>query len=90
MNKRMLISEISRETGVNRDEAGLVVETVLKQIGHVIARGEEVRLVGFGAFSLGRRKASSGRNPRTGEPINVASVPQAKFRAGRNLKERVS
>jgi DNA-binding protein HU-beta len=90
VNKRELIGEISRETGVNREDAGIVVETMLRQIGDVIARGEEVRLVGFGAFSIGRRKASSGRNPRTGEPISVASVTQPKFRPGSNLKERVS
>jgi len=90
MNKQGLISEISGTTGFNREETGRVIETILRTIGQKLGKGEEVHLVGFGTFSVGTRKPSSGRNPRTGEPISIASVTQPKFRAGKTLKQLVS
>ncbi|QJU59351.1 HU family DNA-binding protein [Sphingomonas sp. AP4-R1] len=90
MNKHQLIAEISSGTGINRQETAEIVETFLGKIAETIAKGEEVRLVGFGAFSISHRKPSAGRDPRTGAPISIGSVARAKFRPGKVLKELVS
>jgi DNA-binding protein HU-beta len=90
MNKQELIVAVSEETGMNRGDTGRVVEALLSKIGKTLEDGREVRLVGFGTFSVTRRKPSTGRNPRTGEPMNIGSTSQPKFRAGKVLKERVN
>jgi DNA-binding protein HU-beta len=90
MNKQELIVAVSEETGMNRGDTGRVVEALLSKIGKTLEDGREVRLVGFGTFSVTRRKPSTGRNPRTGEPMNIGSTSQPKFRAGKVLKELVN
>ena len=90
MNKQELIVAVSEETGLNRGDTGRVVEALLSKIGKTLEDGREVRLVGFGTFSVTRRKPSTGRNPRTGEPMNIGSTSQPKFRAGKVLKELVN
>ena len=55
-----------------------------------LKRGDEVRLVGFGTFSCSKRKASTGRNPRTGEPMQIKESTQPKFKAGKVLKDSVA
>ena len=90
MNKQELISAVSEQTGFNRNDTGRVVEAMLSKIGEILVRGDEVRLVGFGTFSVTKRKPSTGRNPRTGEPMDIASTAQPKFRAGKTLKELVN
>ena len=90
MNKQELIAIVAESTGLARADAGRAVEAVLDTIGAVLKKGGEVRLVGFGSFSVGKRKASVGRNPRTGEPMSLASSSQPKFRAGKVLKDLVS
>ncbi len=56
----------------------------------VLSKGGEVRLVGFGTFSVAHRKATTGRNPRTGEAIQIAASKQPKFKAGKGLKDAVN
>jgi DNA-binding protein HU-beta len=90
MNKQELIVAVAEETGFNRGDTGRVVEAMLHKIGETLENGSEVRLVGFGTFSVTRRKPSTGRNPRTGEAITIGSTSQAKFRAGKVLKELVN
>ncbi|QJU58986.1 HU family DNA-binding protein [Sphingomonas sp. AP4-R1] len=90
MNKQELIVAVSEETGFNRGDTGRVVEAMLSKIGQTLVGGSEVRLVGFGTFSVTHRKPSTGRNPRTGEPMDIASTSQPKFRAGKVLKELVN
>ena len=68
MNKQDLIVQVADATGLGRAEASRAVESVFDVISNALKRGDEVRLVGFGTFSCSRRKASTGRNPRTGEP----------------------
>lgn len=89
MNKQDVISEVANRAGLNRSDAARAVETMLEVITDALRRGDEVRLVGFGNFSVTRRKASVGRNPRTGEPIQLESSAQPKFRCGKVLKEAV-
>ncbi|MBW8911678.1 MAG: HU family DNA-binding protein, partial [Sphingomonas sp.] len=66
------------------------VEAVFDSISGVLKKGDEVRLVGFGTFSVSRRKASTGRNPRTGEPMSIEASSQPKFKPGKGLKEAVN
>ena len=90
MNKQELIGAVAESTGFSRADMARVVETILDTIGERLRQGDEVRLVGFGNFSVGKRKASTGRNPRTGEPIPIKGSSQPKFRPGKVLKELVN
>ena len=89
MNKQELISQVADGAGLNRNDAARAVETLLSAVTSALKRGDEVRLVGFGNFSVTKRKASTGRNPRTGEPIQIESSSQPKFRPGKVLKDAV-
>jgi len=90
MNKQELIGVVAQATGLPRSDTARAVESMLETIGAELQRGGEVRLVNFGTFSVGVRKASPGRNPRTGEPISIDATRQPKFRAGKQLKDLVS
>ena len=89
MNKQELIAAVAEETGLGRAEVARAVEAMLTRIGAELQQGNEVRIVNFGTFSVGERKASPGRNPRTGEPISIDATRQPKFRAGKQLKAMV-
>jgi DNA-binding protein HU-beta len=89
MNKQELIAVVADQTGLARADTARVVEGVLDTITTQLRKGGEVRLVGFGNFSVSRRKASTGRNPRTGEPMNIKATNQPKFRPGKVLKDSV-
>ncbi len=89
MNKQDLIGQVADRAGLSRSDSSRAVETVLEVITSALKRGDEVRLVGFGNFSVTRRKASVGRNPRTGEPMQINASSQPKFRPGRILKDAV-
>ena len=90
MNKQDLIGQIADRAGLSRSDSSRAVETMLEVITSALKRGDEVRLVGFGNFSVTRRKASVGRNPRTGEPMQIKASTQPKFKAGKGLKDAVN
>jgi DNA-binding protein HU-beta len=90
MNKQELIGTVAETTGLGRSDAGKAVEGVFEAITAALKRGDEVRLVGFGTFTVSKRKASTGRNPRTGEPMQIKESTQPKFRAGKGLKDSVN
>jgi DNA-binding protein HU-beta len=90
MNKQELIGVVAEQTGLSRNDTARVVESVLDTITGTLVKGGEVRLVGFGNFSVSRRKASTGRNPRTGEPMSIKATSQPKFRPGKVLKDSVN
>ena len=90
MNKQELIATVADTTGLGRSDAGRAVEGVFDAITSALKRGDEVRLVGCGTFSCSKRKASTGRNPRTGEPMQIKESTQPKFKAGKGLKDSVS
>ena len=90
MNKQELIGQVADTTGLGRADAVKAVEAVFDSIGAALKRGDEVRLVGFGTFSCSRRKASTGRNPRTGEPMQINESTQPKFKPGKGLKDSVN
>jgi len=89
MNKQELIGAVADATGLSRGDATRAVEGVFDTIQNALKRGDEVRLVGFGTFSCSKRKASTGRNPRTGEPMQIKASAQPKFRPGKVLKDAV-
>jgi DNA-binding protein HU-beta len=90
MNKQDLIGVVAEETGLARPEASAAVEGMLDAITSALKGGDEVRLVGFGTFTVARRKASTGRNPRTGEPMAIGASSQPKFKPGKVLKQSVN
>ncbi len=90
MNKQDLVDQVSEHSGLNKADTGKAVNALVDTISGVLAKGEEVRLVGFGTFSTSKRKASTGRNPRTGEPIKIPASTQARFKAGKGLKDAVN
>ena len=90
MNKQELIGSVAETTGLSRSDASRAVEGVFDAITAALKRGDEVRLVGFGTFCTSKRKASTGRNPRTGEPMQIKESTQPKFKAGKGLKDSVN
>ena len=90
MNKQELIGSVAEATGLNRNDAGKAVEAVFDTITGALKKGDEVRLVGFGTFAVAKRAASTGRNPRTGEPMTIKESVQPKFKAGKGLKDAVN
>jgi DNA-binding protein HU-beta len=90
MNKQELIGAVAEAAGLTRGDAVKAVEAVFDTMSTVLARGDEVRLVGFGTFLVSQRKASTGRNPRTGEPMKIDASSQPKFKPGKGLKDAVN
>jgi DNA-binding protein HU-beta len=90
VNKNDLIANVADESGLSKADAGAAVDAVLKAITSDLAGGGEIRLVGFGTFSVANRAATTGRNPRTGEAIQIPASKQPKFKAGKALKEAVN
>ena len=90
MNKQDLIGRVAETAGLARGDAVKAVEAVFDTVSAALKNGEEVRLVGFGTFSISKRKASIGRNPRTLEPMNIKASSQPKFKPGKALKDSVN
>ena len=90
MNKNDLIAAVADSTGLSKADSATAVDGVFDSITGSLKKGTEVRLVGFGTFSVARRKASEGRNPRTGEKIQIPASNQAKFKAGKGLKDSLN
>ncbi|CDO60966.1 MULTISPECIES: HU family DNA-binding protein [Parvibaculaceae] len=90
MNKNDLIAEVAEQTGLSKTDATTAVESVFDQVTKTLQGGDEVRIVGFGTFSVSQRAASEGRNPRTGEKIQIPASKQPKFKAGKGLKDAVN
>ncbi|MDX2223679.1 MAG: HU family DNA-binding protein [Rhodospirillaceae bacterium] len=90
MNKNDLIAALADATALSKADAGRAVETTLDLITTALKKGDEVRLVGFGTFSVAARAASEGRNPRTGEVIQIPASKRPKFTAGKGLKDAVN
>ena len=90
MNKRQLADGIAARTGMGKPAALEAVDAVFAEIGEALARGDEVRILGFGAFVTKSRPARSARNPRTGETIQIAASTAPAFKAGKPLKDAVN
>jgi DNA-binding protein HU-beta len=90
MSKKVIVEAVAREAGMTQAAADKVVSAVLEAIGAELAKGEKVSLPGFGTFEVRERAARTGRNPQTGEEIQIAASKAPAFKAGSKLKERVS
>lgn len=90
MNKNDLIAAVMNDAGLSKRDATNAVDCVFSAITNALKGGQEVRLVGFGTFSVAKRAASQGRNPRTGETIQIPASNQPKFKAGKALKDSVN
>ena len=90
MKKSDVVGRVADRTGLSRGTAEDAVNAMLAAIGEALARGEVVRISGFGRFSVRTRPAHTGRNPGTGEPIQVGVSKTPLFRAGKRLKEAVN
>ena len=90
MNKNDLVNAVAAGTGLAKADAARAVDSVFETITGSLRSRSEVRLVGFGTFSVVHRKASDGRNPRTGEKIRIPASNQPKFKAGKGLKQAVN
>ena len=90
MNKNDLIGVVADKTGLSKADSTNAIDCVFDAISDSLKSGEEVRLVGFGTFTVSHRRASEGRNPRTGEKIQIPASKQPKFKAGKSLKDAVN
>lgn len=89
MNKSELVEAIAHGSGVTKADANRVLDTFMMTVTDALKSGDQVVLPGFGSFSTGNRSARTGRNPQTGQTIQIKASRVAKFRAGKTLKEAV-
>lgn len=89
MNKTDLIEKVAAERGLTKKDATQVVDTVLETISDALKNGEKVSLIGFGNFEVRERSARKGRNPQTGEEIQIKASKVPAFKPGKQLKESV-
>ncbi|MBT5945206.1 MAG: HU family DNA-binding protein [Rhodospirillaceae bacterium] len=90
VNKNDLVASVADSSGLSKADAGKAVDSVLDNITNALQGGNEIRLVGFGTFSVAQRKATTGRNPQTGAAIQIPASKQPKFKAGKALKDAVN
>lgn len=90
MNKAELIEAVAESTDISKASATRAVDTVIEQITQSLQKGDQVTLVGFGTFTVKSRAARTGRNPRTGETINIPASKNPTFKAGKALKDAVN
>jgi DNA-binding protein HU-beta len=90
MNRQELIDAVAASTGNSKAATGEAIEAALEAITDTLTKGEAVQLIGFGSFSTGQRAARTGRNPSTGQAIEIAAATTVKFTAGKAFKEAVN
>ena len=90
MNKMELVSEVAVKAGLTTKEAEKVVVAVLESIKEALAGGDKAQLIGFGTFEVRNRSARTGRNPRSGETIEIPASKVVGFSAGKAFKDAVS
>lgn len=90
MNKNELISKVAGQTGYTKKDTGAVIDAVIEAIIDTVASGEKISIVGFGTFAVAEREARTGRNPKTGEEIEIAASKSPKFKAGSAFKTAVN
>lgn len=90
MNKSDLIKKIASDAGITQTQAKAALQTVEVGIVEALINGENVQLVGFGTFTVKSHKARKGRNPKTGEELNIPAKNVVKFKAGKGMNEAVN
>ncbi len=89
MTKDQLIEKVASGAGLSKADAARAITATLNTITSALKKGQSVTLVGFGTFKVSKRKARKGRNPRTGEVINIKAAKVPRFSAGKSLKDAV-
>jgi len=90
MNKAELVDAVAGAANLSKADAGRAVDAIVESVTSALKRGEQVSVVGFGTFSVKHRAARSGRNPRTGETIQIKASNVPGFKAGKGLKDAVN
>ncbi len=90
MNKAELIAQVAEKSDMTKKDAEKAVSAVLATIEEALSRGDKVQLVGFGTFEVRERAARKGRNPQTGEEIEIVAARVPVFKAGKSLRDVVS
>ena len=90
MNKTELIAAVAEKTGLAKKDAEAAVKAVTETISAELVAGNKVQIVGFGTFEVSERAARQGRNPRTGESMEIAAAKAPKFKPGKTLKMAVN
>ncbi|MEE9332681.1 MAG: HU family DNA-binding protein [Granulosicoccaceae bacterium] len=90
MNKAEFVDSVATKADMSKTEAGAAVDAVLDSVTDALKNGDQVTLVGFGTFLVRKREARTGRNPRTGEPLEIKASNVPSFKAGKALKEAVN
>ena len=89
MTRDEMIDKIAKDAMVNKAQAERAMKSLLDGVETSLKKGDKVTFVGFGTFSISKRKARMGRNPRTGEPLKIAAAKVPHFKAGEKLKRAV-
>ncbi|MCX4024811.1 DNA-binding protein HU-beta [Endozoicomonas sp. SM1973] len=90
MNKSELIDAIAASADISKAAAGRALDAMIDSVTKALQGGDQVVLVGFGTFSVKERAARTGRNPQTGEPIQIPAAKIPSFKAGKALKDAVN
>ena len=86
MNKAMMIDKIAKDAGITKNAAATAVDSLVEGITKSLKKNQRVTLVGFGTWSVSKRKARTGRNPQTGETIKIKAKKAVRFKAGKQLE----
>jgi DNA-binding protein HU-beta len=89
MTKEQMIEKMAENSGITKKQATQALDAFMEGITTHLKKGEKVSFSGFGTFSVSKRKARTGRNPQTGDTINIPAMKVPVFKAGKNLKEAV-
>jgi len=90
MNKGQLIDNIAESADISKAAAGRALDAFIESVTTALVEGDNVSLIGFGAFSVKERAARTGRNPQTNEPIQIAAAKVPAFKAGKSLKDAIN
>ena len=90
MNKTELLDQIATSAEISKAAAARALDATVEAVKSALKAGDSVSLIGFGTFAVGERAARTGRNPRTGEALNIKAAKVPKFRPGKALKDAVN
>lgn len=90
MNRKELVAHIAESADINKKEADAALKAIIEGISTTLANGDEVSLIGFGTFKITHRAAREGRNPKTGETIQISASKSPTFKPGKELKDQVN
>lgn len=90
MNKGQLVEKLAAKTNLSKSQAENLLDATLEIIQKTVAKGDEVKLVGFGTFSRLNRKGRTGRNPKTGAPVEIPGAKVPRFKPGKEFKDSVN